>query len=202
MGIINGTSASDILIGSIKSDTINGFAGNDTLRGLGGYDQLNGGDGEDLLDGGLGADTMNGGFGNDRYIVDDDGDVVVDLNLSYGEIFLSGGTDTFVSSISYILSETLENLELSGGKSNDINGTGNARDNVITGNGDNNMLTGLDGEDTLNGGPGDDLLDGGDGFDTVSYHTATAGVIIDLHSYGWSEQHTVGERGKRHLGEH
>ena len=41
----------------------------------------------------------------------------------------------------------LENLTLTGAAA--INGTGNAKDNVIIGNGANNVLTGLDGNDTL-----------------------------------------------------
>ena len=49
-----------------------------------------------------------------------------------------------------------------------INGTGNARSNIINGNSANNILSGLDGNDTLNGGFGNDRLSGGNGDDTLN----------------------------------
>ena len=94
---------------------------------------------------------MDGGFGNDTYIVDNVGDIAAEV---------AGGIDTVHSSVSYTLSANLENLTLTGAA---INGTGNAKDNVITGNAANNVLSGLDGNDTLIGGAGNDTLTGGDG---------------------------------------
>ena len=55
--------------------------------------------------------------------------------------------------------------------SGNINGTGNALDNVVTGNSGNNVLAGLAGADTL---------DGGLGTDTATYATSTAGVNVSL----------------------
>ncbi len=171
MAIVNGTPFNDNLTGTFFNDTINGFGGNDTLSGLpgndilnGGFgnDQLNGGFGNDRLNGGFGADTMNGGFGNDTYVVDNVGDVVNDPDFG----FISGGNDTVESSITYTLGATIENLTLTGAAP--IDGTGNAKNNVITGNGANNVLSGLAGNDTLNGGFGADTLAGGFGNDTLA----------------------------------
>jgi len=66
-----------------------------------------------VLDGGAGADTMIGGQGNDTYFVDDAGDVITEKT--------DEGTDTVQSSISYTLSDNVENLALTGDLA--INGT-------------------------------------------------------------------------------
>ena len=57
------------------------------------------------------------------------------------------GTDTVLASIDYTLTSGVENLTLTG--SANLNGTGNALDNVITGNSGNNVLTGGGGVDTF-----------------------------------------------------
>jgi serralysin len=64
------------------------------------------------------------------------------------------------ASISYTLSDHVENLTLTGTAA--INGTGNDLNNVITGNAGNNILDGKGGTDTLIGGKGNDtyILDG------------------------------------------
>jgi Ca2+-binding RTX toxin-like protein len=149
---ITGTNQADTLTGTGEEDFISGLAGNDTLRGLGG---------NDILYGGTGKDTMIGGTGNDTYVVDNRGDVVTENS---GE-----GIDTVQSSMPYALGDNLENLTLTG--TGNINGTGNASNNVIIGNDGANVLAGLAGADTLNGG---------DGTDTASYEGSTAGVNVSL----------------------
>jgi serralysin len=112
-----------------------------------------------VIDGLDGADRMEGGAGNDRYIVDNAGDVVIEAN--------GGGADHVTSSVSFSLAgQFVEQLTLSG--SGNINGTGNSLANTITGNAGNNTLDGGNGNDTLSGGAGRDALNGGAGKDTLT----------------------------------
>ena len=167
----------------------------------------------DVIDGGVGADTMIGYQGDDSYYVDNAGDVVVEA--------AGAGFEQVFASVSYALTDNVENLTLTGTQA--IDGTGNALNNVITGNANNNVISGGaggdilsggagndtliggSGDDQLSGGAGDDLLiegayagprtndiyDGGDGVDTVDLHNAPAGVTVDLRIAG--AQNTGGD---------
>jgi Ca2+-binding RTX toxin-like protein len=147
--VLMGNSAANILTGGDGSDTLLGGAGNDTLQG---------GLGNDLLDGGTGTDTTIGGTGNDTYLVDVPGDVVTEL--------ANEGTDTVQSSITYTLGANVENFTLTG--TANLNGTGNALDNILTGNGGINVLTGWAGNDTYVVGAGDTVVESlNEGTDTV-----------------------------------
>ena len=121
------------------TSSINGY-GND----LGNV--LVGNVGNNRLDGSAGVDTMIGGAGNDAYVVDDAGDVVVEM--------AAGGTDTVEASIAWTLGDNVENLTLTGGAS--IAGTGNALSNTLTGNAGDNLLDGGTGIDRMAGGLGND----------------------------------------------
>lgn len=146
--LITGTAGSDAITPSVSlanqaaptiyADTLSGLAGNDTL------------------DGGAGADSLAGGVGDDVYVVDNVGDIVLELA---GE-----GIDLVQSSVSYALGANVENLTLTGSAAN---GTGNELANIITGNSSANFLFGLAGADRLDGGSGTDTLDGGTGTDTL-----------------------------------
>ncbi|WP_331351723.1 calcium-binding protein [Cellvibrio sp. UBA7671] len=138
----------NVLIGADGDDALYGMAGNDTLQGMGG---------SDVLDGGLGADKLEGGLGDDRYIVDDVADVVVEANF--------GGHDIVQSSVSFKLSDAVEDLTLTGSLA--IDGQGNSEANLLKGNDAANILLGLSGGDTLLGGGGNDSLDGGVGNDEL-----------------------------------
>ncbi len=166
------------------ADYLDGEAGNDSLYGRGGDDTLYGGDGDDYLDGGLGADYMEGGAGSDTYVIDNEGDVVVEsadpggpapmaasFAMAQGDglpMTAGADVDAIRSHISYTLGAGFEVLELAGAAA--INGTGNAADNTVRGNVGSNVLAGGQGRDWLSGGAGDDVyvFNRGDGADTVS----------------------------------
>jgi Ca2+-binding RTX toxin-like protein len=101
---------------------------------------------DNILDGGAGIDQMVGGAGNDAYIVDNQGDRVVEL--------VGAGIDLVKASVSTTLSANVENLTLTG--SSNINATGNELDNILVGNGGSNVLDGSLGADQMTGGLGDD----------------------------------------------
>ena len=138
-----------------------GNALGNVLTGNSGANMLTGLDGNDTLNGGAGADTLVGGIGDDTYVVDNAGDVVTEN--------ANEGTDTVQAAVTYTLAANVENLTLTG--NGNINGTGNALDNVIIGNSGNNILAGLGGSDTL---------DGGTGTDTASYAASSSGVAVSL----------------------
>ena len=144
--------------GNELDNEISGNGVNNALYGLDGDDTLYGNGGHDVLDGGSGADIMNGGIGDDTYVVDQAGDLVVELP--------SAGTDLVRASIDYTLTDNVEHLTLTG--SADLAGTGNVLNNIIEGNAGNNLIAGGAGNDTVRAGDGSDVVDGGDGNDTLN----------------------------------
>ncbi|NTU54236.1 MAG: cadherin-like domain-containing protein [Chlorobiaceae bacterium] len=148
----------NVIQGTIGKDTISGSTSDDHLYGYGGNDTLSGFHGNDLLDGGAGADRLEGGAGDDVYLLDNTGDVVVELTGS--------GTDTVRASVNCTLSANVENLTLTG--SDAINGKGNVLANVINGNDAANVLNGATGADTISGAGGNDTINGGTGIDVMS----------------------------------
>jgi Ca2+-binding RTX toxin-like protein len=112
-----------------------------------------------MLTGNSGVNILTGGAGNDTYVVQNETDSVVEN--------VNGGTDVVRSAAAnFTLGANVEHLILLDGT--DINGTGNALNNVLTGNSGNNILSGGNGNDRLIGNAGNDILDGGIGIDTMA----------------------------------
>lgn len=192
------------VVGNAQDNVLRGNAGNNVLNGAWGNDTIYGGAGNDTLQDSRGADRLVGGTGNDVYIIDNEGDRIIEHR--------NEGSDTVRSSITIELrhhSQYLETLILTG--TGDIDGTGTGYANTIIGNSGDNHLNGAWGDDTIYGGAGNDtirdssgadLMVGGTGND-VYYVDATgdriveredegvdtvfATISIDLRSYG----HTI-----------
>jgi Ca2+-binding RTX toxin-like protein len=169
------SSVSHTLAANVERLTLTGTAsidgtGNELdnlLTGNAAANVLSGGAGSDALNGASGADTMLGGLGNDAYTVDNVDDVVVEA--------ADEGADLVSASVSYVLSDNVENLTLTGSVA--INATGNALDNLVTGNSVANTLVGGAGNDTLNGAAGADSLIGGEGGDIYIVDNAGDAVV-------------------------
>ncbi|MBK7764910.1 MAG: hypothetical protein IPI44_01690 [Sulfuritalea sp.] len=134
------SSVSYALADNVEDLNLTGTADSDAT-GNAGQNQLVGNNGANRLDGGQGRDCLVGGLGDDRYVVENPGDVTWENPTA--------GIDSVESSISWTLQANTENLTLTGSAA--INGTGNA---------DANSLRGNAGSNVLNGGAGDDVLDG------------------------------------------
>ena len=117
------------------------------INGTDSDDVLNGSDGNDTIDGKAGADTMSGGWGDDTYYVDNVKDVIIEGK--------GAGTDTVISSVSYIAATNVENVTLTGNAN--IFGAGNNSDNILTGNAGHNRLNSGRGNDTVYGMGGNEI---------------------------------------------
>jgi Ca2+-binding RTX toxin-like protein len=173
------------LVGNAGNDRVLGGTGSDSIFGGTGNDTLDGSSGNDYLDGGAGVDIMSGGPGNDTYIVDNSGDVVLEV-IAGG----TGGKDLILTSVSLVAPDNVEYLQAVAGSAIDL--TGNLLDNILTGNEKNNILLGGTGLDTLIGGLGNDTLNGGAGIDKMSggagddiyYVDSKSDTVVELANEG------------------
>ncbi|MDQ1833427.1 putative Ig domain-containing protein [Massilia scottii] len=186
-----GGAGKDVLIGDDDvyvpaafqgDDYLDGGAGDDMLAGGLGNDTLFGGEGNDTLNGGGGDDYMVGGAGNDTYVIDSEGDIIVETGADQrgaggsaggstppapGGAGTEPGFNNVEASMSYTLGAHLTSVKLTG--THAINATGNSASNSLFGNGADNVLTGAAGDDYVLGGAGNDVyaFDRGDGQDTI-----------------------------------
>jgi Ca2+-binding RTX toxin-like protein len=153
-------------LGALIAVKVNGGAGDDAISAA---------DGDDVLDGGSGADRLEGGFGNDIYIVDTQGDVVV-------ETVEHGPADRVMARVSYTLAadNDIELLTTSAASATTaINLTGNALAQEITGNAGVNVLK--------DGGGAGDVLRGLGGNDTYLVYSA-ATTIVEVSGQGAADR--------------
>ncbi|MGO4382119.1 beta strand repeat-containing protein [Pseudoduganella sp. RAF19] len=125
-----------------------------------GDDDLSGTTDNDWLDGLAGSDTMTGFAGDDSYVVDSDGDVVV-------EKVHEGLDEIYTSLMSYQLPANVENLSFTTNVG--VRGIGNELDNGLYGGSGDDTLEGGDGQDGIVGGGGNNVLTGGNGADTFAF---------------------------------
>ena len=198
--VLEGREGNDTLLGDVGNDQLDGDNGADnlwggegidTLFGEAGNDRLYGGAGNDILNGGVGADTIDGGEGTDsaRYSTST-GSVLVDL-VSHGLNQGEAAGDIFVS-IENLVGSNYNDTLRGDDQINQISGYGG--DDVVFGNGGNDRLYGGSGNDILLGGSGADIIDGGEGIDRAQYHTANAGVLVDLENQSANQGDAAGDQ--------
>ena len=155
-------------------------ASSHVVTGTTSAETLTGTDAADMLIGQGGADTLRGGLGDDTYVVSVAGTTVTEA--------FDAGIDTVRSSVSFVLSENVENLTLTGTGS--IDATGNSQSNILVGNAGDNVIRGGAGNDILTGGLGNDTFafSKGSGSDIITDFQAGAGAgdIAQIDDYGFT----------------
>jgi serralysin len=190
-------------IGGFGNDTLMGNQTANQLAGSSGADTLAGGDGNDVLDGGDGIDTvvlsgLRSQYGvsyspnigsfqiNDTRPGEPDGQdaawnvewfAFADRVYSSTELATGSPPDTTAAPPPPSTNPDPPTIIYS---PQELTLTGTGGNNTLRGYVNNDKLYGLGGNDVLVGEAGGDLLSGGTGVDTVSYTSATGGVLVDL----------------------
>jgi len=169
---INGTSGSDILLGTSDADSISAGAGMDMIYGF------------------LGLDTIDGGAGYDTLLI---ASTLIDLNRA-ADIQITGIEEISAKlangGVRIDLNLQSEGFSLTGSSYNDFLTGGRGADLINSGDGDDTIY-GFDPTDTVNGGGGLDVIittssiePANDaqlsGIETINAATATASVTINL----------------------
>ncbi|VVS96019.1 membrane hypothetical protein [Erythrobacter sp. EC-HK427] len=176
---INGSTADDLIVGSLSAETLLGFEGDDVIFGGAGNDTIEGRAGDDHIEGGAGADVLDGGANsaNDgtnprwgdtlSYESSTGGTITVDFRTQSDINNAQSGGDAQGDKIfgfeNYIGSAF--NKDIWDGDDNDNRAQGLGGHDLLRGNGGDDVLLGGDGNDTLHGGDGEDNLAGDAGND-------------------------------------
>lgn len=132
-----------------SSDYLLGTAGNDIITG-GGAAAIA------YISNSVGADTMEGSAGDDSYIVDNQGDIVIENPYQ--------GIDTIYTTVSYTLPNEVENIQaVQPTGSSGLSIIGNSKDNILDSSSQNNIsdtLRGLAGNDTYIVDANDQVIEG------------------------------------------
>lgn len=186
---IFGYGGADLIYGGDGVDTIYGGADGDWIHGGRGDDYLYGDAGNDLfiygstggtngIVGGLnsGWDTIDGGIGDDAIWIQNAS------GWSWTAVMLRSITNVeeirnnssgpgyiyFETNINFSDVDTLTNITVIRGQSNNNTFIGGSANENVEGLGGNDQLYGNGGDDTLNGGTGTDLLNGGVGLNQLT----------------------------------
>lgn len=142
-GTINGTSGSDVIIGTAGDETINGGAGNDTICGEGGSDVINGGSGNDEMWGEVfRTDPLLGTAGNDTINGDSGNDLLVDP-AGVGQVLNGGsGSDRILGNATFLGESGNDTISVLGKPSGPLsfNG-GSGRDSCTGASGDDEFVS-------------------------------------------------------------
>lgn len=199
---LDGGAGDDLIVGSGGNDTVLGGLGDDRFVAEGGTINFDGGDGVDTISYATSAAGITARLGSGTVIDGGATDTIFSVENLVGTAFsdridgsnvtniLDGGTDGADEFDGFGGVDTLTFASAARAVTLDV-GAGTAADGVFTdrfsnmesyvGTRFNDTLIGGATPDVLDGGPGGaDSIDGGEGVDTLSYASATRGVIVDL----------------------
>ena len=159
------------------SNAVNAGTGDDRVINTGtikGDVWLSNGDDSFVFKAGKVTGEVGGGMGDDRYVVHTEGVEITEATFQ--------GFDLVRSSVSFVLGEHFEQLNLIG-KGN-IDGTGSDRENHLQGNAGKNVLRGEGDNDFLVGLAGNDKLYGGDGADDFNFQKGSGRDMVMDFEFG------------------
>ncbi len=170
-----GTSASDVLTGSIRSDVIAGYGGEDTINGRDDFDFVS--YDTDFTSTGVKVDLVQGL----SWLIEFDLSLTTKDTLTSIEGAIGGDwNDLMKGNIqANIFYGRSGDDGLDGGEGNDTLWGEDGSDVLIGGEGDDVLIGGANGVDEFGNQMGD-VLDGGGGIDTASYRDAETSVAVDL----------------------
>jgi Ca2+-binding RTX toxin-like protein len=141
--VINGTSGSDVIIGTAGDETINGGAGSDTICGEGGNDVINGGSGNDEMWGEVfRTDPLIGTPGNDTIYGNSGNDLLVDP-VGVDQVLNGGsGSDRLLGNATFFGESGNDDISVLGSPSGPLtfNG-GSGRDNCTGASADDEFIS-------------------------------------------------------------